>query len=55
MGRGGAREGSGPKPKWRHPETGVPLETYSIRIPTLITKQDIQDLLVQKVKEGKDK
>lgn len=48
---GGAREGSGRKAKYYHPETGEPLETRPSRVPTLLTEKDIQDAANKKIKE----
>lgn len=48
---GGAREGSGRKAKYYHPETGEPLKTKGDRIPEILTPKDIQDAANRKIKE----
>lgn len=52
MSRGGAREGSGRKTKYYHPETGEPLESKSRRVPVILTPKDIQDAVNRKIKES---
>ena len=51
---GGAREGSGPKHKFYHPETGEPLKTRGARIPEILTDKDIRDAVNRKLR-SKDK
>jgi hypothetical protein len=53
MSHGGPREGSGRKPKYTD-DKGEPLETKQIRVPKILTEQDIQRLVREKLK-GKDK
>ena len=50
MPRGGARPNSGPKHKWLD-ANGNELETKPMRVPKIITKQDIQKLIEEKSKD----
>ena len=51
---GGAREGSGRKAKYYHPDTGEPLKSRRGQIPEVLTERDIQDAVDRKL-GSKDK
>ena len=46
-GRGGARPNSGPKHKWTL--NGQPIKTYAIRIPEVVTPDEVMQLVREKL------
>ena len=50
---GGAREGTGPKPKFTD-DKGNPLPTKRVTIPEILNDQDLLDLARKKLKEKRE-